>query len=271
MATRVALNVDDQVGAEKAMATRVALNVDDQVGAEKAMATRVALNVDLGELADEPDELYRLATVVNIACGGHAGDATSMARAVSLAHATGAVIAAHPSYPDRAGFGRKTMVIDPRELQRAVAAQCAALQQIAGGVVRTVKLHGALYHDAARDPGLAAAVMQGASEGLASASLTWVGPPHGAVRERALHSGLAYVREGFADRGYTPDGALIARGQPGALIEDAHVAAQQALALARGGAVDTVCVHSDTANAVEIARAVRAALTAADLLAEARS
>jgi UPF0271 protein len=246
----------------------------------------VTLNVDLGELADEPEELYRLATVVNVACGGHAGDAASMARAVALARASGAEIVAHPSYPDRAGFGRATMVIDPAALADAIEEQCATLQAIAGAsaaalrvvdsmravdasravTVRAVKLHGALYHDAARDPAIAAAVMEGAARGLGIADVAWVGPARGEVWSRARAAGLAYVREGFADRGALPDGSLVPRGRPGALIEEPERAAAQALSLARSGAIDTLCVHSDTPNAVTIVRAVRAILEEAGLL-----
>ncbi len=250
---------------------------------ESVLAPRaVALNVDLGELADEPEDLYRLATVVNVACGGHAGDAASMARAIALARASGAEIAAHPSYPDRAGFGRTSMALSPAALEEAIAEQCAALQTIATGVaaagvmagphvaaerrVRAVKLHGALYHDAAKDPAIAAAVMSGASRGLGIQDVTWIGPARGELRERARAAGLAYVREGFADRGVLPDGSLVPRGRPGALVEEPERAAAQALALARAGIVDTLCVHSDTPNAVAIARAVRAALDAEGLL-----
>ncbi len=250
----------------------------------------VTLNIDLGELADEAEELYRLATVVNVACGGHAGDAASMARAVALARASGAEIAAHPSYPDRAGFGRTTMGIDPAVLADAIAAQCVALQVIASGGadtsgaadassgadasgaardgrrVRAVKLHGALYHDAARDPVIAAAVMEGAARGLGIDDVVWIGPARGEVSSRASAAGLTYVREGFADRGTLPDGSLVPRGQPGALVDDPERAAEQALSLARSGRVDTLCVHSDTPNAVAIARAVRATLDEAGLL-----
>lgn len=230
------------------------------------MANAVALNIDLGELPGEPEELYRLATVVNVACGGHAGDASSMARAVDLASGTGARIAAHPSYPDRAGFGRRTIAISPSELRRVIAEQCAALQRIAAGAVRTVKPHGALYHDAARDPEIAAAVMEGAATGLGTGAPIWVGPSRGALYNRAVASKHPYEREAFADRLTLPDGSLVPRDQLGALIEDPALAAQLALAHAYGGKVDTVCVHSDTQGAVAIARAVRAALTEAGML-----
>ena len=241
---------------------------------------RVTLNVDLGELPDEPEQLYAIATVVNVACGGHAGDAASMKRAVDLARAAGAEIAAHPSYPDRDGFGRKTMAIGLDALRESIEAQCAALQAIAGGAVRAVKLHGALYHDAARDPAIAEAVLRGAmtglgvrdearlrgaGEGLRANDVVWVGPAHGPLESIARAAGLGFVREAFADRGTLPDGSLVPRGQPGALIVDPSLAAAQAVALAKAGQIDTVCVHSDTPNAVAIARAVRSALEAEGL------
>src|SRR5690242_7817176 len=111
---------------------------------------RIWLNVDLGELPDEPDELYSLATMVNVACGGHAGDEGSMARAVRLAAAAGARLAAHPSYPDRQGFGRTSMAMEPTALTESVRAQLATLDAVAraaGTRIEAVKPHGALYHD----------------------------------------------------------------------------------------------------------------------------
>jgi 5-oxoprolinase (ATP-hydrolysing) subunit A len=223
------------------------------------------LNIDLGELPGEPDELYALASVANVACGGHAGDEASMARALGLALARGTLVAAHPSYPDRAGFGRVSMAIDPAALRASVAAQCAALRQIAaasGAQISMLKPHGALYHDAARDEATAQAVVDGALEGLGlpPAELSLVGPPAGALLERARAAGARYLREGFADRGYAPGGGLLPRGTTGALLAEPAAAAAQALALARSGSVDTICVHGDTPGAVPIARAVRLAL-----------
>ena len=230
----------------------------------------VDLNVDLGELPDEPEELYALATVVNIACGGHAGDEASMRRAVARASAGSARCMAHPSYPDRAGFGRASLAISIGELDRSLRAQCGELVRIAvgaGASVAGLKPHGALYHDAARDPALAAIVAAAAAElGPPGSSIDLVGPPDGALAEAAAARGLRYVREGFADRGYRDDGGLIARGQPGALIDDPEMAAHQALALARSGRIQTLCVHGDTPGAVGLARAVRRALEDAGLL-----
>jgi UPF0271 protein len=232
-------------------------------------AVNVELNVDLGELPEEPDELYSLATVVNVACGGHAGDESSMDRAVELAARAGARCMAHPSYPDREGFGRVSMAIAVAELSRSLRAQCASLAAIArarGVALAGLKPHGALYHDAARDPALADAVAGAARELGAGAAMTLVGPPDGALRAAAAAGGLSYAREGFADRGYRADGSLLPRGQPGALLLDPAACAAQALALAGSGRFDTLCVHGDTPGALANARAVRRALEQAGLL-----
>src|SRR4051812_6840952 len=127
----------------------------------------VDLNIDLGELPDEPRELYALATVANVACGGHAGDTASMARAGSFCVSKGTRVAAHPSYPDREGFGRRTLDLSPDAIEAAVASQCQALQAIArrmGYPVTAMKPHGALYHDASRDERIARAVIAGAEK-----------------------------------------------------------------------------------------------------------
>jgi UPF0271 protein len=223
----------------------------------------VDLNVDLGELKEEPRELYALATVVNIACGGHAGDLASMARALSFAMARGAKVAAHPSYPDREGFGRVRVTMPMEELAASVEEQCAALQAIGrrlGYPVAIVKPHGALYHDAGADPKIAAAVLDGVLRGLAEEALTVVGPPEGALLDEAHRRGLRYAREGFADRAYRAGGHLVPRSEPGALITELGAATRQAVALCASGKIETICVHSDTEGAVAIASAVRDAL-----------
>ena len=232
---------------------------------------QVDLNIDLGELPGEPAELFALATVANIACGGHAGDRASMARAVSFALTRGTRLAAHPSYPDRAGFGRTSVAMAPADLAATVEEQCAALQAIArklGYPVARVKPHGALYHDAASDPALAAAVVDGALRGLGvpAAELTVIGPPRGMLLEAALRRGARYAREGFADRAYRADGTLVPRSEPGALITDPGACGRQALSLASAGALETICVHGDSPGAVAIAGRVRDALAQAGLL-----
>lgn len=217
-------------------------------------------NIDAGELPDEPDELVALAHVVNVACGGHAGDRVSMEHTLALCKQFGTEAGAHPSFPDREGFGRKPMAMAPDALRAAVAEQCHALASVARALdvpVRFMKPHGALYHAANHDRALAEATLRGAREALGDA-VTVLGPPRGALRDVAAELGLAFAREGFADRAMRADGTLVPRGEPGAMIDEPAEAAAQARALAP--TVDTICVHGDTSGALAIARAVREAL-----------
>jgi UPF0271 protein len=226
----------------------------------------VLLNIDLGELPEEPEELYAYAHLANVACGGHAGDERSMRRAVELCRRHDTRLGAHPSYPDREGFGRRRMDIAPEALRASVAEQCAHLATIAresAEPIGFVKAHGALYHAARDDAALAEALLRGALEALGS-GVTIVGPARGALAEAAARARLAYAREGFADRGTRPDGTLVPRGEPGALVLDPALAAARTRELAARGDVDTVCVHGDTPGAVAIARAVRAVLDGTD-------
>jgi len=221
----------------------------------------LALNVDAGELEDEPAELVALAHWAHVACGGHAGDAASMARTVQHALAAQTRVGAHPSYPDREGFGRRTLAMGREALVRSIEVQCTALRNVAeplGARVESCKPHGALYHDGNRDPALAAAVVDGVVRALGPVEI--VGPPAGGWADAATARGLRFAREGFADRGLRPDGSLVPRGEPGALLSDPAVAAAQAARLAASGAFDTLCVHGDGPHALEIARAVRTEL-----------
>jgi UPF0271 protein len=221
---------------------------------------RPLLNIDGGEMANEPVELYALAHVLNVACGGHAGDDASMERVLRACAANGTAVAAHPSYPDRENFGRTSMPLTPAEIERAVATQCAALAAVAERIgappLYGVKPHGALYHDANRDRDKADAVVRGASAALGN-GVTIVGPPHGELANAARALGLAFAGEAFADRRTRPDGTLVPRGEPGAVIEDAPAAVARARELVAAGGFETLCVHGDTKGAVVIARAVR--------------
>lgn len=220
----------------------------------------VLLNLDAGEYPDEPEALWALFDVLNIACGGHAGDAGSMERVVTWCARSGTAIGAHPSYPDRAGFGRRTLAIEPAALADAVAEQCAALAAIARQHARRVayvKPHGALYHDAAADNAIADAVL-GAVIHVLGDAIVVIGPPAGALRHAAGAFGLAYASEGFADRRMRADGSLVPRTEPDALLIEPAEAAAQARGLATR--VDTICVHADTPGALAIAGAVHGAL-----------
>jgi UPF0271 protein len=216
----------------------------------------VLLDIDLGELPEEPESLYRAAHLANVACGGHAGDEASIARAVQLALRHGTRLGAHPSYPDREGFGRRALVLPPSEIAESVRAQCALFVRVASRATH-VKMHGALYHAIDRDEALARVVLGACRDALGPVDV--LGPPSGATRHVALALGMPFLREGFAERGLS-HGSLISRGEPGALIEDPVAAAAQAERLASSGDFDVLCVHGDGAHAEEIARAVRAVL-----------
>jgi 5-oxoprolinase (ATP-hydrolysing) subunit A len=233
---------------------------------------RVSLNVDLGELPDESEEFYSLATIVNIACGGHAGDDSTMTRAVSLAQRTGAKIAAHPSYSDRENFGRKSISMTAQGLALSLRSQINDLVRIAESAqmsIVAVKPHGALYHDA-RSSTFAAEILlitiEHFMESKPGFRCAMVGPPDGVLKTSTIDRNIPYIAEGFADRNYLSNGSLVPRSEPNALIHDPKEAAAQAVRLARSCQFDTLCVHGDTPNALEIARAVCKALQDAQLL-----
>lgn len=222
---------------------------------------RPLLNVDGGELEDEPMELYALADVVHVACGGHAGDDASMERVTRACASASTGVGAHPSYDDREGFGRRAREVAPDVLTAIVARQCERLHAIAereGVALASVKPHGALYHAAHADDGTARAFVAGVVRALGPIAV--VGPTGGALERAAIAAGAPFQREAFADRGVRADGSLVPRGEPGALVDDPAVAAARARELASRGDVDTLCVHGDTPGAVAIARAVRDAL-----------
>lgn len=221
----------------------------------------VLLNVDAGELSTEPDELYAVAQAINVACGGHAGDRASMERVLRACRAGGTRAGAHPAYEDREGFGRVSRAVPLDVLERSVHAQCARLREVGASIgvdIAHAKLHGALYHDASRDPAIAEACVSGIVSALGA--VTIIGSPGSAVEHAARRVGCLFEREGYADRAMRADGSLVPRGEPGAMIVDPLRAAEQAFALARSGRIDTVGVHADTEGSLEIARAVRAAL-----------
>jgi 5-oxoprolinase (ATP-hydrolysing) subunit A len=224
----------------------------------------IDLNCDLGELDNAAHEVTLLdnITSANIACGGHAGDEGTMERSVRLALERGVRIGAHPGYPDREHFGRVELPLPPAEIVTTVRLQIAALEAVVqrcGGAIVHVKPHGALYNAAARDETVARAIGTAVLQWNPAARL------FGLAGSRALdvwrEMGLVAIAEGFADRAYAPDGSLRPRKLPGALIADPAAAAAQALALARSGRVQTICVHGDSPGAVAILRACRETLS----------
>jgi UPF0271 protein len=181
-----------------------------------------------------------------------------MRRVIAFCAANDIEVGAHPSYVDREGFGRRSLAVAAVVLEQQIYEQCAALVEIAaehGVKITFVKPHGALYHDAAKDESLAATVIDGAVRALGPIAV--LGPSWGtpALQAVAIARGLAYWREGFADRALRPDGSLVPRTEPGALIHDPLTAAAQARALASN--VEALCIHGDSPNALAIARAVR--------------
>jgi 5-oxoprolinase (ATP-hydrolysing) subunit A len=236
----------------------------------------IDLNADVGE-ASEPTavaierSLLRVVTSANIACGGHAGDDESMRQTMQVALEHGVTIGAHPSYPDRVGFGRRTIEISVADLSKSLSEQIGALMAIADGLgaqVQSVKPHGALYGEVARGRSSFGALL-GVMQELCGPDVALVLPSATPAVELATTRGRPVLQEGFADRAYAADGALVARRETNAVYDDPIMAAAQALALVEKGtvtaadgtvlslAVDTLCVHGDSPNALAMANAVR--------------
>lgn len=221
---------------------------------------RIDLNADLGEGVTDDEALLAVVTSANVACGFHAGDALVMRLVCERAAAGGVVLGAQVSYLDPEGFGRRHMDVTPVVLTAWVAEQVGRLTAIAvaaGVQVSYLKPHGALYNRVADDEEQAAAVLEG------SGDLPVLGLPGSALLRLAEARGRVTVPEGFPDRRYTPEGRLVPRSEPGALVHASHEVAANAVALAGTGQVQTVCVHGDSPGAVATAHAVRRALEAA--------
>ena len=236
----------------------------------------IDLNADVGEGLATDAELISLVTSANIACGGHAGDDHSMSDAIVAAYSAGAAIGAHPGHPDRDHFGRRELPVTPSEVEKVVTEQVQRLNAIAsrhGQDISYLKLHGALYHQAGRDPALAQAVVAGASRNTFG-PLSILGQASSALEAAARDAGLSFFAEAFADRAYLDDGTLAPRSFRGAVLTDEAAVVAQAVRLARDGVVvslsgkeipvrcDSLCLHGDGANAVALARAARSAIEA---------
>ncbi|WP_300015296.1 5-oxoprolinase subunit PxpA [Pseudonocardia sp.] len=243
----------------------------------------VDLNADLGEsfgrwtLGDD-DAMLGLVTSANVACGFHAGDATTLRRTCARAAEAGVVVGAQVGYRDLAGFGRRFLDMDPVELTDDVLYQLGALDglcRVAGVAVRYLKPHGALYNAVVHHEGQARAVVDAVR--AYDSGLPVLGLPGSALLAAAEAAGLRAVPEFFADRGYSASGTLVPRSEPGALLHDpAEVAGRVRRLLADGlvRAVDgtevavraeSVCLHGDSPGAVGMAAAVRAGLEAAGI------
>ncbi|MEO3873062.1 5-oxoprolinase subunit PxpA [Nonomuraea sp. B12E4] len=247
----------------------------------------IDLNADLGEgfgiwrLGDDL-ALLDVVTSANVACGFHAGDPVTIRRTCAAAVDRGVAIGAQVSYRDLAHFGRREMDVEPEELCAEVLYQLAAVDGIAramGGRVSYVKPHGALYNRICRDKTQASAVIDAVAD--YDPALPVLTLPGSVVHEVAAGEGVPTVSEAFADRAYTPEGMLVPRREPGAVIHDAGQVAARARRMAVDGsvmAVDgssvpisarSICVHGDTPGAVRLAQAVRDELLAAGVVLQA--
>lgn len=241
----------------------------------------IDLNCDLGEsfgryTLGEDAALMPVISSANIACGLHAGDPTVMAQTVALAVEAGVAIGAHPGYPDLQGFGRRILELTLAELEAFTLYQIGALAAFtrAHGVPLVhVKPHGALYNVVARDTARAAAFVRAVA--AFDRQLIVVTLPASALAQAAQQAGLRVAREGFADRAYRPDGTLVPRSEPGAVIHDPARVAARAVQMVTHGTVEasngetirlpieTLCLHGDTPGAARLALALRTALEAA--------
>lgn len=230
----------------------------------------VDLNSDLGEGIGRDNEILELVSSANIACGFHAGSPASVLASIRAAIERGVAVGAHPSFPDRENFGRTNMRLSPEEVFALVSYQVGAFQalcHIAGARMNHVKAHGALYNMAAVDRELADAIARAVRE-VAPAAILFV-PPNSALQAAADATGVRSAREVFADRNYMPDGTLVSRGRPDALLHDPKEAGDRVVRMLREGVVravdgtevalvfDTICLHGDSPEAVEFARELR--------------
>jgi UPF0271 protein len=241
---------------------------------------RIDLNADLGEgygpwLMGADALMLDCVTSANIACGGHAGDPETMFRTLRLAAERGVKVGAHPGYADREGFGRRVIPMQPAEVGRMVAAQVGALMalaRLAGTAVRYVKPHGALGNLAAADATVASAIVTAVR--AIDPMLAVLAISGTQLEQAARAQGLTVCAEIFADRAYLPNGQLVPRGQPGAVLHDATEAADRLIGYLKSGRMpvfgaepivlraDSICVHGDNAESVAMAREVRTRLEA---------
>lgn len=243
----------------------------------------VDLNSDLGEgfgawrMAPD-DDLMPLISSANIACGFHAGDPRIIEHTVHQAKANEVRIGAHPGYPDRVGFGRRTMAATPDEVRTDVLYQIGAMAgfcHAASVELQHVKAHGALYNLAVDDAPIAEAIAMAVKQ--FDPNLIFFVLPRSQLEAAGETAGLRIAREAFADRGYLADGSLVPRSRPDAIITDHDLVVRRMIRLVKEGVVETVegtdlhleahtiCLHSDTPSALDIARALRAGFDQAQI------
>lgn len=241
----------------------------------------IDINSDIGEsfgsykMGDDASVIESI-TSANIACGFHAGDPLVMKKTVAVCRLKKIAVGAHPGYPDLVGFGRRNIACSPDEVYSDCLYQIGALKAFctANGIeLQHVKPHGALYNQAAKDPGLAMAIAEAVKD--SGSQIILMGLASSEFEHAAKNTGIPFAAEAFADRAYMPDGSLVPRTQPGAVIHNVEDAARRVVQMAKEGTVEaidgtminfrpnSVCLHGDTPEAVQMAKAVRIALESA--------
>jgi UPF0271 protein len=237
------------------------------------MLTRIDLNCDMGEGFATDEEIMPFISSANIACGGHAGDEGTIRKTIALAIKHNVAIGAHPSYPDREGFGRMEMKLPLDEIFELMIEQISLVKFIAedmGAKLHHVKTHGALYNTAAKDPILSQTIAKAIQ--FVDKKLPVYGLPNSWSEKAALDCGLEFYGEFFSDRTYTDDGSLTPRTEKNAMVSSADAALHQVLQVIIEGTVksisgktiplkaDTICIHGDGLHAVEFAKVIREGL-----------
>lgn len=218
----------------------------------------VDLNADLGEGFPNDEAILDRVTSASLACGGHAGDRESILRSLYAARTRGVSVGAHPGYADRASFGRAERSLSASEVEQLIVAQFHFLESLAaeaGLVLKYIKPHGALYNQAQH----AAEIARGVVASVERLGVPLLGQPGTLLERLAAECRIRYLAEGFPDRRYLPDGRLVPRSDPNAILREPGEVEAQAVRLAENG-VATLCIHGDDPRAVENADRVRAAL-----------
>lgn len=245
---------------------------------------RIDMNSDLGEsfssyiMGDDSGVLQSVSSA-NVACGFHAGDPQVMRKTVALCKGANVAIGAHVSYPDLQGFGRRNMACSPDEIYTDCLYQIGALQAFCaaqGLTLQHVKPHGGMYNQAAKDKAQAEAIAAAVKD--AGKGIILMGLPNTESEKAARAVGIPFGAEAFADRAYMKDGSLMPRSQAGSVLHDVDVVAKRVVQMVTKGTVvaddgteiefkpDTICLHGDTREAVEMSLAVRKALEAAGVV-----
>jgi UPF0271 protein len=227
-------------------------------GSKASRPDGIDVNADLGEGFPNDARLLELVTSASVSCGAHAGDRETILNTLRIAREREVAVGAHPGYADRDGFGRRELDVSTDQVKRLIGDQFEALAKLAEGeglTLRFVKPHGALYNQAQRDP----AIARGVVEAVRGLGLPVLGQPSSVLARVAGEAGVRFVTEGFPDRRYEPDGRLVPRSRPDAVLDDpAEVDAQIVRLVAEG--LETLCVHGDDPRAVRNAESVRDAL-----------